>query len=178
MSNKARVRFKVPELELLHARVQVLGALNHRLYAEVLLSYLCCPGNTHPAVAQSGLDYDRLFALLPAKPSDHKAYYEFRWPKSVQACIEPALALAEMSLPELLASIWYWTHDPEKRIDLGRGARMASFASFYARDSRTWSEIHLDYLGDSHRVTPHKLLVMPDFNCARLPWVQHIKSIW
>lgn len=181
MTKMARVRFGVPETELLHLRA-LLGeqGFSSRLWAEVMLTYLCCPGSDHPAVSQKGVDTPTLLRMAHLRApalQDATAHYDYRWPASLIPLMDPGLAAADLSLSNLLSILWSWTHTTNTLVNVNLAARLAAFATSFTPTSRTWQSIRADYKDVMPSANPHALVSLPKFRCELLPWVVRVKGV-
>ncbi len=177
----ARIRFKVPETELLHLK-SFLGTqgFSMRTWVDVMLTYLCCPGCDHPAVAQKGVTTPALLTMAQLRapdPTDTPVYYDFRWPASLIPLIDPGLAAAELNVSSILASLWQWTHAPALTLNVNVAVHLAAFATGFTPTPRNWVDIRADYKQLDPLVSPHQLVQLPTYQCEVLPWVVRVKGV-
>lgn len=174
-----RVRAKVPDVQLLHVNSFLLAQrISQRLWAEMLLTYLCCPKHEHPLIAQMGVTCPQLLkaAQVDNLEGSELALWQYRWPASLIPLVDPGLELAELSLPGFLGVLWDWALSPELQVQASAAARLAAFASHFAEQPRGWNELYATHRG-SYLAGAHDFVDIPFYRCERLPWVPHIRGL-
>ncbi len=180
MTRTSRVRFNVPEAELLHTKAFILSqGITARTWVDIMLARMCCPQAPHPFCAAVGVGVDDILtsAHVPGA-SGEEAAFDFRWETTLVGLMDPALELAEMKLSALLSATWSWAVDPGRLVAPPVAARLAAFASYWGNEPMHWGHVlesnHGRY-GDL--ADPTKLYVSEPFKPTRLPWVARIRGV-
>lgn len=158
MHSARRIRFKVPESELLMCKAVMLEhKLTSRQWVDMSLSYLCCPSQPRPPVRAVPKDPDIVD-------------FDFRWPRSVIEAVDPGLRLAELSLPALLSTTWAWLHAPDGKVSAGLARRLAAFASYFqgGQFAKHWECVHPPD-STASAWSPHQFLYLGP---VPMPWNQ------
>ena len=182
---QVRIRFKVPELQ--YYNTLAFTPFDRRLWVEILLTYLCCPDNDHPAVARCGVRTSEVLRHLVAggahpRGSEALTTYDFRWPHSLQTLVDPGLAVAELEFGPFLAILWAWAYSPTQTINVNLAARLAAFSAKLSGGAPIagdycWAEIRDWAPVGVANMSPFDMFRPEPFDCTILPWVVRIKGV-